>query len=151
MMMQAHARRPIVRMVRRLRRDRLNQQRQTESGKMATVGSVMPTSGVRTGRLLRSQKVKGRFLRHATNFEAIGAVSFIWNNPGRLRYRSSEFLGARKNLGTVEGIRNVRKKMKRGVSHYNFYSFTYRRKEWIVVAEQHKRGFEQFYSIGKKK
>lgn len=150
-MMQAHARKPIVKMIRRLRRDRLNQQRQTESGKMVNIDAAIPTAGLRTGRLLRSQKVKNRFLRHATNFESIGAASYIWNNPNKMRYSHSEFLGARKNLGTVEGIKNIRKKTKRGVSHYNFYTFTYRRKDWVVVVEQHKKGFEQFYAIGKKK
>lgn len=150
-MMQAYGRKPIVRMVRRLRRERLNQQRQTESGKMATIGSVMPASGIMTGRLLRSQKVKDRFLRHATNFEALGAASYIWNNPGKMRYSHSEFLGARKNLGTPTGVSNVRKKMKRGVSHYNIYTFTYRRREWIVGLEQHRKGFEQFYYVVRKK
>ena len=51
-----------------------------------------------------------------------------------------------KDLTKPSDLKNLANKQKRGVVGYNVYEFTYKGKSWKLKLEEHKNGFEQFYS-----
>lgn len=116
------------------------------SGDMPTIQGHQVQSNLSTGRLLRSNKVLDRFLSHSRTMNELDAAKYIWNNPDKLHFVKPSPFGEVKDLTNPADLKNLANKQKRGVVGYNVYEFTYNGKTWKLKLEEHKHGFEQFYS-----
>lgn len=103
-----------------------------------------------TSRALQSQKVLERVVNHIRRYEEFQAVEYIWNNLSKLHYERVDPLGSRKNKNDPKDLKNIERKIKRGVVSYHIYSFRFNNETWIANVEEHKKGFEQLYNIYKK-
>lgn len=102
-----------------------------------------------TKNLLRSDKPLERALIHCKNKEEIEMLEYIWNNPDVLQYVRYSILGEGKDINNEKDRRNIEKKRKRGVVGYCLYQFSYNKKIFFYKTEEHRKGFEQFYSFTK--
>lgn len=148
----------IVRIIKKVRQERkrraieeYKKKRSLTISLMGTAKGDYPVREVVSGRLLRSDNVKERFLSHAKTSDKLDAALFVWNHPNRLKYIRKSELGENKNMALDKDIRNIREKKRRKVlQHYNIYQMRYKGTKWEVGLEYHKKGFEQFYFIRKK-
>lgn len=118
-----------------------------ESEDMPTSNNLDSFNNLRTQNLLRSDKVLQRLLWHSFTLQEISAAKYIWNNPSGLEFVRESKLGEVKDMTKESDKANVNTKKRRGVKTYNVYSFNYQGKRWLIKLEQHKKGFEQFYSF----
>ena len=117
------------------------------SGEMLINDELESYQNLYTGKILRSNKVLERLLSHSYNSDELNAAKFIWNNPNSLVFDRVSPLGEVKDMNKEENIRNISAKRRRKITQYLIYSFNYNGKRWLIKTEQHKRGFEQFYSF----
>lgn len=118
-----------------------------ESEDMPTSNSLDSFSNLRTQNLLRSDKVLQRLLWHSFTLQEISAAKYIWNNPSGLEFVRESKLGEVKDMTKESDRANINTKKRRKVQNYNVYSFVFQGKRWLIKLEQHKKGFEQFYSF----
>lgn len=78
--------------------------------------------------------------------EELEAAKHIWNNPGELHFVRHSPLGEGKDITKEKDAKNLAKKQDRNIVRYNEYEFTYNGKTWKLKLEEHKNGFEQFYT-----
>lgn len=120
-----------------------------ESGEMPTEDELSTFDNIQTNKLLRSDKVKNRLLWHTFSLQELKAAKYIWNHPDKLNFERVSVLGEGKDLTMPEDANNVERKKRRKIRQYNVYSFTYQNNRWLIKLEQHRKGFEQFYSFTK--
>ena len=87
--------------------------------------------------------------KYTFSLEEINAAKYIWNHPDKLNFERVSILGEGKDLTKPEDAKNVESKKRRKIRQYNVYSFTYQNNRWLIKLEQHRKGFEQFYSFTK--
>lgn len=63
--------------------------------------------------------------------------------------RKSEF-GEGKDIRKAKDRKNLKNKRRRGVTHYNLYSWVYEGKKYDVKLEVNKKGYESLYWIKRK-
>ena len=100
-----------------------------------------------TDRLYLNNKPLKRLLNHCQSYREIEAAVYIWNNPEALEFMKPSPMGEGKDLTLPEVQKNIRKKKKRGITHYNVYRFKFKGSLWIIKLEVHKNEFEQPYFI----
>lgn len=120
-----------------------------ESDEMPTEYELSTFDNLQTNKLLRSDKVKNRLLWHTFSLQELNAAKYIWNHPDKLNFERVSILGEGKDLTKSEDSKNVERKKRRKIRQYNVYSFTYQNNRWLIKLEQHRKGFEQFYSFTK--
>lgn len=124
----------------------MERKRLSTSGEMPTAQGHTSQPNLFTKGLLRSDSVLDRFLSHSVKMDELDAAKYIWNNPDRLRFVRHSPFGEGKDLTNEKDIKNLANKKKRGVVRYNVYEFDYKGKTWKLKLEEHKKGFEQFYT-----
>lgn len=87
---------------------------------------------------------------HSKSIESKEAFFYMLRNPEILLYESSSYVGESKKADDPKDKKNIRKKLKRKVTSYNYY-FSYNNKEWIIGCEVIKNEFEQPYFISLRK
>ena len=97
-----------------------------------------------------SLKLCLRGYAHTRNIDSKYCLLKAIQNPGKLRHRNYEALGARKDLSDPIDAQNVKRKADRGVTGYNFYEFDYKGKTWILGFEVIKGEYEQPYFVALK-
>lgn len=120
--------------------------RLSSSGEMPTTKNLTSHQNLSSTKLYQSNKVLDRFLSHSLTMEELEAAKYIWNNPNELNFVKPSVFGEVKDLTKPSDLKNLANKQKRGVVGYNVYEFTYKGKSWELKLEEHKNGFEQFYS-----
>ena len=108
-------------------------------------------TNLKTRDMFLSKKPLKRMLSHCYDVEEIEAAVHIWTHPEKLNYVAPSPLGENKNMSDPKVQKNIREKIKRGVVMYHVYEFQYKGKTWSVKLEEHRKGFEQFYFLTKKK
>lgn len=106
-----------------------------------------------TGKLLINKSVRYmlRTHHHSKSIESKEAFFYMLRNPEILHYESSSYVGESKKEDDPKDKKNIRKKLKRKVTSYNYYYFSYNNKEWIIGCEVIKNEFEQPYFISLRK
>lgn len=100
-----------------------------------------------TKKINRSKKSLARTLNHCNDVSEIDALAYIWENIDKMSYVRYSVLGEGKDLTTKKAIKNIENKKKRGVVGYHVYKFKFKNKEMFIKTEEHRGGFEQFYSF----
>ncbi len=104
---------------------------------------------LQSGILKRSGEPRRNLIDHLYSQEELSAAEYAWNNPTVLKFVERSELGAVKDMTKLSSQKNIAKKQKRKVTHYNLYEFGYGGKTWNVKLEALENGTEQFYCMVK--
>lgn len=87
---------------------------------------------------------------HAETPLEINMFQIVCNNPSLLQNGVISPLGATKNLNDTKDQKNIEKKKKNGITHFNVYTFVYNGQTWVAKCAVYKNKKESLYSIYKK-
>jgi len=91
-----------------------------------------------------------QLVNHAYTEEEFAVTASVPREKGKLKFITTEELGAVKDMQNEADIKNVKNKKNRGVKGYCVYSFEFLGKVYIIKTENIKDRYEQFYSIAPK-
>lgn len=89
-------------------------------------------------------------IAHCFDEDRLRAAMALRKKIGKLRFVRKSPFGEGKNLRDPKAIKNLNKKKRRGVTHYNVYEWKHKGDVYIVKMEVNKKGFETLYWIRKK-
>lgn len=121
-----------------------------QSGTFAFSTSLKQVNSLQTSQLYLGKKPLERIINHCISSDEIDAVRYVWQHPESMHTPRISPLGEGKDMTTERAQKNIMNKRKRGVEEYIEYEFEYAGISWLVKAERHRNGFEQFYHIRKK-
>lgn len=87
--------------------------------------------------------------QHSRTVASKEAFLYAVKHPDILTYEHSEDVGEGKDMNNPIDRRNVERKQRRGVTQYNYYTFDYGGKKWVVGLEQIRNAYEQAYFIAR--
>lgn len=87
--------------------------------------------------------------QHSRTVASKEAFLYAVKHPDILTYEHSEDVGEGKDMNNPTDRRNVERKQRRGVTQYNYYTFDYGDKKWVVGLEQIRNAYEQAYFIAR--
>lgn len=117
-----------------------------------TVLAIQKGSNGGTGKLkLTSTGVNNclKSTQHSRTIESKQVFVAAIRNADKLVHINKQPLGYGKDMTDPADIANVKKKMERGVVAYNYYSFEWNKKTWVLGFEELADGYEQPYFIAK--
>lgn len=119
------------------------------SGKFQISNTPERLENLSSKKLIQGKKSLQRTIRHCRNKEEIEALEYIWNHPQELVHLRHSPMGEDKNMNDPRVIKNIARKRQRGVVRYQIYSIEIDGRTWYIKTEEHKAGFEQFYTFTK--
>lgn len=98
---------------------------------------------------LTNKSIKNAFKwgGHSSDLEHKYALLHALRYPHTIQFTASRPLGAGKNLDSEQDRKNIEKKRKEGIIHYNYYNVLYEDKIYTLHIEVHKKGYELIYAI----
>ena len=113
-------------------------------------GEMITVKAFKTGKMLDSKKwFKSLYWHERTAGEVKAMISFF-TKPSKVKFVRISPLGEGKDLTDPKDVANIRKKLERGVIHYNVYEFKTSGGVYQLKTEVRKKGFEIPYFICKK-
>ena len=88
-----------------------------------------------------------RGIAHARNAAEADMFKIVCNNPSLLENGVQSQLGETKNLNDPNAQKNISKKIKRGVTGYNVYTFVYNGQTWVAKCEVYRNHKECLYAL----
>ena len=106
---------------------------------MSEILNMSTTPELHDGKILYSKKSLKRSIVHAKNEAEVDMFKYAITHTEELLYKRKSILGEVKNMNKIEDARNVEKKKKRGVIHYNEYELHKDNKVWLIKTEVYKK------------
>lgn len=109
------------------------------------------TKVLQTGEFRDSNKGFRALLSHCYNEDSVRAAMSIRKKIGKLKFIRVSPFGEGKDLTDPHVQKNLKRKRRRGVTHYNLYEWKHNGHVYEVKMEVNKRGYESLYWLKKKK
>lgn len=114
---------------------------------MSEILKINTIQKLHDGELKYSKSSLKRSIVHAKNKEEVDMFKYVVTHPKEMLFCRKSIFGEVKDVNNKIDLRNLERKRKRGVIHYNEYELQKNDEVWLIKTEVYKNGIEIPYNI----
>ena len=114
---------------------------------MSEILKINTIQKLHDGELKYSKSSLKRSIVHAKNKEEVDMFKYVVTHPKEMLFCRKSIFGEVKDVNNKIDLRNLERKRKRGVNHYNEYELQKNDEVWLIKTEVYKNGIEIPYNI----
>lgn len=114
---------------------------------MSEILEINTIQKLHDGELKYSKSSLKRSIVHAKNKEEVDMFKYVVTHPKEMLFCRRSIFGEVKDVNNKIDLRNLERKRKRGVTHYNEYELQKNDEVWLIKTEVYKNGIEIPYNI----
>lgn len=114
---------------------------------MSEILKINTNQKLHDGELKYSKSSLKRSIVHAKNKEEVDMFKYVVTHPKEMLFCRKSIFGEVKDVNNKIDLRNLERKRKRGVIHYNEYELQKNDEVWLIKTEVYKNGIEIPYNI----
>lgn len=114
---------------------------------MSEILKINTIQKLHDGELKYSRSSLKRSIVHAKNKEEVDMFKYVVTHPKEMLFCRKSIFGEVKDVNNKIDLRNLERKRKRGVIHYNEYELQKNDEVWLIKTEVYKNGIEIPYNI----
>lgn len=114
---------------------------------MSEILKINTNQKLHNGELKYSKSSLKRSIVHAKNKEEVDMFKYVVTHPKEMLFCRKSIFGEVKDVNNKIDLRNLERKRKRGVIHYNEYELQKNDEVWLIKTEVYKNGIEIPYNI----